>query len=244
MLKGWFHSEKNSDLAHLFAMDDSRVSDLRAACRSADDEIASAAFLVLQLLGKPGCVDCRRWISRKHKGFASVCGSNLADGDFKRIEESLDEKDTEKGYECGDDPEPSTPLDDSLVYALVLDGSPRSRSVLHRMLAFEETCTGGYIVEILKQAQSLIEDAKGIGHNLRFQPDDLESRVRASAFFLPAEHRKDSRVQVIAYNNAGNRLLLEVSYTCGLLCGSGYHVVLRKDGAVWQYAVIRMAWIS
>src|SRR5262249_32701581 len=159
------------------------------------DQTASAAFFVLQLLGKSECADCGESISRKHGGFAFACQSNLADGDFKRIEEWLDAKRTEKGYVCRDDPEPPIPPDDLLAYALVLEGSPRSRSVLRRMLAFEEACTGGYIVEIFKEAQSLIEDAKGIGHNLKFEPDNLESVVRASAFFLPVEYRKDSRVQ-------------------------------------------------
>jgi len=145
MLKGWFHSEKNAALARLFAMDDSRIPDLRLACRSADDETASAAFLLLQLLGKSECVNCEKSISRKHGGFAFACKSNLADEDFKRIEVLLDEKRTKTGYECRDDSEPSIPPDDLLAYALVLDGSPRSRSVLRRMLAFEEACTGGYI---------------------------------------------------------------------------------------------------
>lgn len=145
-------------------------------------------------------MNCEKSISRKHRGFAFACKSNLADEDFKRIEVLLDEKRTKTGYACGDDSEPSIPPDDLLAYALVLDGSPRSRSVLRRMLAFEEACTGGYIVEIFKEAQSLIEDAKSIGHNLRFEPDNLQSVVRASAFFLPVEYRKDSRVQIIAYN--------------------------------------------
>ena len=241
LLQTWLDSEKNTDLARLFAMGDARASDFRIVCRGADEKIASAAFYVLQLLGKSECVDCGNSISRKHKGISFACESNLADRDFKRIEELVDAKRRPAGYDCGDIPDP---LDTSLVYALVLDGSPRSRLVLRRMLAFAEACTGGYLVDILKEAPSLFEDAERMGHNLKFETGSLESVVRASAFFLPAERRKDSGVDVIAYNNAGDRLLLEVSYTCGLLCGRGYHVVLRKDGPTWQYALVRMTWIS
>ncbi len=184
MLKTWLESHKKVDLARLFAMGDARAPDLRAACHSTDDKIASAAFFVLQLLGKPECVDCGNSISRKHKELAFVCGSNFNDVDFKRIEEWLAKKRTQKGYECGDDSEPLEPLDDSLVYALVLDGSPRSKSILDRFLAMDKACAWeNAIGDPLEQAQSLIVAGKEIGHNMRSEPNTLESVIRASAFF-------------------------------------------------------------
>lgn len=98
--------------------------------------------------------------------------------------------------------------------------------------------------EILLEADSLIADAKRTGHKLRFEPASMESVIRASPFFLPRDYRKDSSVELIAYSRKGDRVLLQVSYHCGPLCGKGYYVVLRKDGTTWQYALIRMAWIS
>jgi hypothetical protein len=245
MLKTWLESEKKVDLARLFAVGDVRASDLRTACHSTDDRIASAAFFVLQLLGKSECVDCGNSISRKHNGLALMCESNFTDVDFKHIEEWLAKRHTQKGYECGDDSEPREPLDDSLVYALVLDGSPRSKSILDRLLAMDKACAWeNSISDPLKEAQPLIVAAKEIGHNMRFELDSLESVIRASAFFLPPEHRKESRVEVIARNKSRDRILLEVSYNCGLLCGRGYYAVLHQDGTTWQYALITMAWIS
>lgn len=240
MLKDLNDSRNNVALARLFEMDDSKISDLQTACQSSDYDISSAAFLVLQLLGKRQALDCHATL-RKREEFAFLWEPNLADRNFKLIEKSLDEKRIPKGYKCGDD---SERIDNSLVYALVLNGSPRARSLLHRLLAFAEACVGGYIMEDLKHAPSLIRDAEKIGRNLSFEADNMESVVRTSAFYLPAEYRKDSRLRVIAYNKAGDRLLLEMSYTCGLLCGRGYHVVLRKQGPAWQYAIITMTWIS
>ena len=92
--------------------------------------------------------------------------------------------------------------------------------------------------------QNLIVAAKENGHNLKFEPDTLEGVIRSAAFFLPSEYRKDSRIEVIARNKTEDSILLEVSYVCGRLCGSGYHVVLQKDGIVWRYASIGIAWIS
>lgn len=247
MIKAWRETEENAELGRLFAIGDLRTSDLLAACHDADDEITTAAFLTLQLLGKSECVSCGETISRKHNGLVFVCGPSLADADFKRIERWLAKKHSGNGYECGDDYEPLTPMDDSVVYALILDGSTRSRMILNDMLAIEKACVarGTTIIgEVLSQAESMIVAAKGIGSNLKFEPDTLEAVIRTSAFFLPSEYRKDSQNEVIAHNKTGDRILLEVSYRCGRLCGSGYWVVLRKEGTVWQYAVIGMAWIS
>ena len=244
MLKTWLESDKNVDLARLFTMGDARSSDLLAACHSTNDKTASAAFFVLRLLGKSESLDCGNAISRKHKRLAFACGLNFTNADFKRIEEWLAKKRAEKGCECGDDSEPIEPAD-SLVYALVLDGSSRSKSILVRLLAISKACAWeNTISDPLEQAQSLIEAAREIGHNMRFEPDTLESVIRDSAFFLPPEHRKESRVEIIAHNKTGDHILLEVSYRCGLLCGRGYYAVLQKDGNTWQYALITMTWIS
>jgi len=242
-INAWLKTEENSELARLFAIGDVRTSDLIAACHSTDQKIAEVALLTLQLVGKLKYGSCPDSISRKHDGLALASASNIPDEDFKRIEEWWARKRTR----CGEDYEPLTDVDDSLLYALILDGSPRSKSVLDDMLAFEKACAPGYTTitgEILEQSQSFIAVAREIGHDLKVEPHTLENSIRASAFFLPSEYRKDCDVEEIARNKTGDRILLEVSYRCGMLCGRGYYVVLRKDGTVWQYAVIRMAWIS
>ena len=249
MLTAWRETQENRELGRLFAIGDLRASDLLVVCNDADEEIASSAFLVLQLLGKSECLPCGGTISQKHKDVPFACGTNIVDEDFNRIERWLAKKDKGNGYECGEEDqyEPLTPLADSLVYALILDGSPHSRLILKHMLAIEKACVaeGTTIIgEILSQAESLIVAAKENAHNLEFEPDTLEEVIRSAAFFLPAEYRKDSRIEVIARNNTEGRILLEVSYVCGRLCGSGYDVVLQKDGTVWRYASIGMAWIS
>jgi len=249
MIKAWTATEENNELGRLFAIGDLRASDLLVVCNDADEEIASSAYLVLQLLGKSECLPCGETISQKHKDVPFTCGTNIADVDFNRIERWLAKKDKGNGYECGeeDEYEPLTPLADSLVYALILDGSPRSRLILKHMLAIEKACVaeGTTIIgEILTQAESLIVAAKENGQNLEFEPDTLEGVIRSAAFFLPSEYRKDSQIEVIAHNTANDRILLEISYRCGRLCGSGYYVVFQKDGTVWRYASIGMAWIS
>jgi hypothetical protein len=246
-IKQWVESEENHDLARLLAIGNIRTPDLVAACHSSDHEIAGAAFGALQLLGKPECEPCADSESQIHGGLAVVCSANTSEADFQRIEQWLAKKRTGTGYECGEEYEPLTPMDDSVVYALILDGSPRAQSALDDMVGIEKACVTDattIIGEILERAQSLIGAAKRAGHNLRVEPDKLRHSIRASAFFLPQKYREGSEVKVITRSRARNRILLEVSYRCGNLCGKGYYVVLRKDGADWHYALIRMAWIS
>jgi hypothetical protein len=243
MLKAWLspakHSTKDDQIARLFSIGDTRTSDLLAACRSADDAVARAAFLTLQLLGESDNGRCADSVEHKHTGLAFSGVANLKIAEFERIERWLAKKHTRNGYECGED---DPLIDDSLVYALILDGSPRSESALNRMLEVDKACAGDNIAgEPLEQARSLILAAREIGHNLTLEPD-IDKSVRASAFFLPTKYRKDSKVGVLARTD--DRILLDVSYVCGLKCGRGYVVVLRREAAVWQYALIRMEWIS
>lgn len=81
-------------------------------------EIASAAFLVLRLLGRFECLLCGERISRKHKGVPFTCGTDIGDADFNRIEPWLAKKHKRNGYDCGEY-ESLTPLDNSLVDALI-----------------------------------------------------------------------------------------------------------------------------
>jgi hypothetical protein len=249
IVKAWRETDENKELGRLFAIGDLRGSDLLMLCNDVDEEIASSAFLVLHLLGKSECLPCGETISQKHGSVPFTCGTDINDADFNRIERWLAEKHKRNGYDCGkdDEYEPLTPLDDSLVYALILDGSPRSKAILKDMLAIEKACVaeGTTIIgEVVSQAESLIVAAKENARTLQFEPSTLEGVIRSSAFFLPAEYRKDSRIEVIAHNKTEDRLLLEVSYVCGRLCGSGYYVVLQKEGTGWRYASIGMAWIS
>src|SRR4029077_17716757 len=122
MLKAWFSpskpSAKDDQIARLFSIGDTRTSDLLAACRSADDEVARAAFLTLQLLGESDNGRCTDSVEHKHTGLAFSGAANLNIAEFERIERWLAKKHTRNSYECGED---DPLIDDSLVYALILD---------------------------------------------------------------------------------------------------------------------------
>lgn len=249
MIKAWIETDEDAEVARLFMVGDDRTPDLMAACHSGDDQIISVAFLVLRLLGKSEAESCAEAIVQKHKGLPLICAANIDDTCINRIDKWLAKKRTPGGYDCrenDDDDLLPMPIDDSLIYALVLDGSPSSRSALDGLVAFEKACKGeGTIIgELLDRAPSLIVEAKEIAHGLKFEPATMENAIRASTFFLPPEYRKEAKLEVVAHNKTGDRILFDVGYTCGLLCGRWYYVVLRKESTVWKYDVITMVRIS
>jgi len=247
MIKAWLQTEETRELGPLFSIGDERTTDLLTACHSEDEDVSGVAFLTLQLLGKSEGENCLEFLLQKHSSFAMFWMGELRDADFKRAEDWFAQKRTKTGYICGEGSElPKSPVDESFIYALILDGSPRAKLLLVEIRTFENSCIGddNTVQELSQESDSLLEAAKSASHKLSFGTGNLESVVRDSAFFLTPDYRKESSVQVIAHNKAGDRILLEVSYHCGLKCGRGYYVVLRQDGSFWEYALIRMAWIS
>jgi len=244
MLKDWLRSDGNSRLVPLFAYGDARSSDLLNACRTESDETANSAFMTLQLLGSPECQPCADSFSEKHGGPLLACASHLGEAGFDRIDRWWAGNRTRKGYRCGK--EEGWRIDDALVYALILDGSPRAVATLSRSLALERVC-GEYATierETLERAPALVRDAKQVGHDLKIEPGRVEESIRRSAFFLSRAQRKSSKVSVLARNSTDTKMLVEVSYSCGKSCGRGYLVVLQKEGEVWQYALVRTAWVT
>jgi hypothetical protein len=246
MIRAWFVGDDRAQLSRLFSTGESRRADLVAACHSSDRKISNGAFLILQLLGKSESAACAAFLSRKYKQFLLAHTGELGDADFENIEGWFAKRRSPNGYKCGGDFEALSLEDDSTAYALILDGSSRAKSILHDMLAFERSCKerSPMLDELLEASESLIDAANSIDRNLRFEPDTFKTVIQASAFFLPAKYRKESGVEIIARNETTDRMLLEVSYICGLQCGAGYYVVLHKDGSEWRYALITMAWIS
>ena len=233
-LKAWINSGGEADLARLFAGGEARTQDLIAACQSSDDNVAVAAYQVLDFLGARGLGTCATSLERRHGGLLDPSGTSLSDADIDKVDRWLAEKRSEGRFSCEDSG--GSDIDDALVYSLILNGSPLSVSVLARMKSYGERCLGGDKAFLVADADALIDSAKKIGHNLRIGPDIGES-IRAFAFFLPFDSRKNSEVDAIARND--RRILLSVRYSAGFMGGGIYYVVLRKDGPLWQYAVIR-----
>src|ERR1700751_715017 len=73
LIKKWVEAEESDDLVPLLKAGDIRPHDLLIACHSSDNEIAGAAFLTLQLLGKSECEPCAASLSQTDTNPPMVC---------------------------------------------------------------------------------------------------------------------------------------------------------------------------
>ena len=243
-LIGQFLSDADPDeIAQLFTMGSASTADLITACERNNNSIGAIALQILQLLGKLSCKGCADSAWQKHTGLGFACAASLNDSDFDRIHRWLANTRTTGGYNCQS---PDRPRNyEPLAYALILDGSPRAHEVLAQMLAMENACSGTdtYSGEVVQHAAELSAEANRIARNLTLRPD-VETAIRASAFFVPPATRQDAKIRVLARTE--DRILADLSsnWVQGSMGGREYYVVLRKDGSVWQYAVIMLAVVT
>ena len=111
------------------AIGDVRTEDLVAACHSSAKRLPARPSVLSNDLENPSANRVES-ASQMHGGIVVACSANISEADFQRIELWLAKKRTGTGYECGGEYEPLTPVDDSVVCALILDGSFRWRSVM------------------------------------------------------------------------------------------------------------------
>jgi hypothetical protein len=89
------------------------------------------------------------------------------------------------------------------------------------------------VFDVAIRSKTLALQAKNSVRSLKLDGGTFEESLRKSIFFVPADQRDDSEIKLLARNSNDNRMLVEVSYICGRLCGSGYYIVLRKN-ASWD----------
>lgn len=241
LLKEWENGGRDAaDHAEavLLKEGNTRAADLLAACTGTRGDVPYLAFDFLRFLNVDGIERCAGALERKYGGLLYSGAAGLSDFDLDRIDRWLAQKRTPNGYNCDVCKRIFPPaIDDALVYALILNGSTRARSILKRAHAFADSCMGGDVLFLIRSADSLIAPAKEMGHGLNIEPNIGES-VRASAFFLPAESRVASKSMVQVLSRSNNRILLKIRYHVGFFGGGIYYVVLMRDGPLWQYALI------
>ena len=245
MLSTWDVGDDSELMANLFAIGDVREADIALACHSQDQEIRDKAYLLLYLLGRPTTHECASQLNMEDRPAVLSVSDRISEGDYGKLEQLFRPRACEKTMNCSIDALPL--VDESLVYSLVLDGSERSMELLTRISTLAKAAHDeeNIVFDVAVHSQTLALDARNSVHSLKLDGGAFEQSLRKSIFFVPADQRDDSEIKLLARNSSDNRMLVEVSYICGRLCGSGYYVVLSKNAkGAWDYALIVRAWIS
>ena len=244
LLKKW-DGDDEATLATLFATGRSRERELAEVCHNGDQDLRGEAYSVLLLIGSAETAGCVENLDLEGKPAVLATGDELQTQDFEHIERVLNQTPCQRKQDCkGEDDCPL--IDESTSYALALDGSARALTLLKRIAALFKACHGEDL--IIGQGSLTVEsiqDVRSRTRNLQLDTANFESLLKQSAFFVPEDQQKAVSVALLARNETNSRMLVEVSYRCGMLCGSGYYVVLKKNSAgKWDYALISRAWIS
>jgi hypothetical protein len=244
LLKQW-DGDDEATLATLFATGQSRELELAQICHDGDQYLRGEAYVVLLLIGSSETAGCVENLDLEGKPAVLATRDELQMQDFERIERVLTENPCQGKQNCnGEDDCPL--IDESTTYALFLNGSARALALLKHMATLSKACRGEDLTpaDIALNVDSM-NDVASRTRNLQLDTANFESVMKKSAFFVPEDQQKAVSVELLARNETNSRMLVEVSYRCGMLCGSGYYVVLKKNAAgTWDYVLVSRAWIS
>ena len=237
--------DDNRDLAAFFANGDRLVPNFVLTCRTAGEDTQAKAYIMLLLIGSDKAAECAGRLRQEDPPSLLRTSDELSETEFLKLERLFRPRPCEKSGNCKPDDLPL--VDESIIYGLVLDGSPRAQTLLSRMSKLAKASNSSDMLgfDAASHSNVLVEEARLVAHDMIFEASTFEKVFRSSLFFLPKERRAGADVKLLARNANDNRMLVTVSYTCGMLCGSGYYIVLKrnKEGS-WDYALIMRAWIA
>jgi len=237
--------DESADLATFFANGEGLAPDLLEACATSDEDIGPKAYLLLLLIGSDSTRECANRLHQEDPPAMLLTADHFSEADFGRLEHLFRPRACEDSGKCKEEDMPL--IDESIVYGLVLDGSARAEKLLTRRSKLAKSSNSSDMLpfEVASHADALVAEARHAAHGLKPVPTSFEDVLRQSLFFLKSDVRQTAEIKPLARNIQDSRMLIAVSYTCGILCGSGYYIVLKKnDEGSWDYVLIVRAWIS
>lgn len=219
-------------LASLFKIGDKRIVDLIRALDDSDKRISLNAQIVIRYLGNDqGMRSLYEWYQKQHSDFqvAGPVPLPLSEWDYDYIK-----------LNCIDQPAKTwRDREVQYLYALALDGSPRARKILLKLI---DSAKDAEEASFVNRAINSIEkpDRKRF---LSIERDPATA-VLTAAFFISPEDQKFASARLIAFNAAKTKALVELHIGRGDLAEEWYHVVVTRHDAGWAYFSVYQVAIS
>ena len=209
---------QNKNLAILFNEGDDRTSDLIELLEDSDPAIRRNSQIVIRYLNSTAGMNSV-FSSYKRNG-VSIIGQvpiPLHDWDYDFIASTLIGK-----------PENFGQISTEYLYALALDGSPRSTQFLLELIETAKSAkTDPFVIK------SVIE--RRLRESFQAKPgSDLAMTVFKKSKMFSNSAKKHGSARIIAYNSNATKALIEIYVNYGVLADESYHVVVRKSGNGWS----------
>jgi hypothetical protein len=217
-------------LATLFKTGDGRISDLIDALNDSDRKVSLRAQIVIRYLGnETGMQALDIWYnSQAETVTAGPVPLPLRERDYISIK-----------VDYVDQPSNRWVSADRYIYALALDGSPRAKALLDKMMKrvgmIDDSTVSGYAL-----GRVLASNPR----KLLTQQSDLAKMVLKNAFFILPADRAYASSKLLGLNAGKNRALVEVYINRGHLAEEWYHVVISKRGRNWKFFSISQVAVS
>lgn len=220
--------DKDNHFATLFNIGDKHIEDLIRALDDPNPDVRSNAQVVIRYLGNQTGM---RALTEHYKksGGVSIVGPvplPLTEWDYDFINSTYLNKPKNFGE-----------LTIQYLYALSLDGSPKAKDLLPKLV---ETARAAGIDDFLVKAIS----STGPDYNLSPSDENLADAVLKSSKFLRPADKEHGSAKVIAFNSARDKALLEIYIDNGVLAEETYHVVVSKDGNGWKLFSVSLIAVS
>jgi hypothetical protein len=221
-------SDRNNHFATLFHIGDKHIEDLIRALDDPDPHVSSNAQVVIRYLGNQTGMHALTEHYKKSGGIHIVgpVPLPLTEWDYDFINSTYLNKPKNFGE-----------LTIQYLYALSLDGSPKAKELLPKLI---ETARAAGMDDFLVKAIS----STGSDYNLSSSDDNLANAVLKSSKFLRPADKQHGSAKVIAFNSAQDKALLEIYIDNGVLAEETYHVVVSKDRDGWKLFSISLIAVS
>jgi hypothetical protein len=219
-------------LAALFKVADQRIDDLIQALDDQNREISRSAQIVIRYSGNAkGMKALTDWYGMQPNEYPVVgpIPLPLSDWDYKFINTNV----------IGKPPEMWGDLGVRYIYALAVDGSQQSSSILDAIVkkagAVDESTFLGYAINRVRTSRTT---------KLLTSEKDLARPVLKNAFFLSPEDHKEASARFLGINGDKDKALIEVYINRGRLAEEWYHIVIMKHGQGWKFFSITPVAVS
>lgn len=223
-------TQNSAELARLFRVGDERIADLIMALDDPDPEISLRAQVVIRYLGNNTGVDgLLRWFEKQERfAVSGPIPIPLQELDYMVINAQYINEPPEKWVR----PEP-------YIYALVLDGSPRAKDALDKIL---EIAIKMDDANVANRATRLVQ--AGQPGQLLKGGRNLARLVLDNAFFVMPSDRKFTSTRLLAFNRGKDKALIEAYINRGVLAEEWYHVVIQKCEKGWRFFSVTQVALS
>jgi hypothetical protein len=216
----------NRTLSRLFQIGDECVSDLISNLNDSTDlQIIIAAQQTIRYLGNPTALSALDAWNKKNTKSYPVFGPvpvPIMEFDYEMIELNL----------LAPDQRDLGLIVSPHLYALAIDKqSSRSNDLLQKVLKKLET------VNERSVTKTMVDRLKGSYPLKPFNDtnNDVAATVLEHAFFLSREDKQFTTSRLLSLNGSGDKALVELKLSRGLLAERWYHVVVKRQGKQWEF---------